>query len=110
MIFFHLSFLTQTGAVCTIKSEEKLLLYNMPVILSPVSSWYTNGVGPSWFQPSRPPVFSHSTWLVSLMQNVNDIIQRQGDKVLRRENVDRTLMKDLLKRQMEFFRHVSRKE
>ena len=33
-----------------------------------------------------------------------------NEEVLRRTNVDRTLMKDIVKRQMEFFGHVIRKE
>ena len=33
-----------------------------------------------------------------------------NEEVLRRANVDITLMKDLLKRQMEFFGHAIRKE
>ena len=37
-----------------------------------------------------------------LTQNVMDILQRQGEKVLRRSNIDRTLMKYIVKRQMEF--------
>ena len=33
-----------------------------------------------------------------------------NEEVLRRAKVDRTLMKDIVKRQMEFFGHVIRKE
>ena len=33
-----------------------------------------------------------------------------NEEVLRRANVDRTLKKDIVKRQMEFFGHVIRKE
>ena len=33
-----------------------------------------------------------------------------NEEMLRRANVDRTLMKDIVKRQMEFFGHVIRKE
>ena len=33
-----------------------------------------------------------------------------NEEVIRRANVDRTLMKDIVKRQMEFFGHVIRKE
>ena len=33
-----------------------------------------------------------------------------NEEVLRRANGDRTLMKDIVKRQMEFFRHVIRRE
>ena len=49
-------------------------------------------------------------WFLRRMLKISYKDRMTNGEVLRRANVDRTLMKDIVKRQMEFFGHVIRKE
>ena len=49
-------------------------------------------------------------WFLRRMLRISYKDKVTNEEVLRRAKVDRTLMKDIVKRQMEFFGHVIRKE
>ena len=49
-------------------------------------------------------------WFLRRMLRISYKDRVTTEKVLRRAKVDRTLMKDIVKRHMEFFGHVIRKE
>ena len=49
-------------------------------------------------------------WFLHIMLRISYKDMMINEEVLRRANVDRSLMKDIVKRQMEFFRYVIRKE
>ena len=49
-------------------------------------------------------------WFLCRMLRISYKDRVTNDEVLRRANVDRTLMKDIVKRQMEYFGHVIRKD
>ena len=50
------------------------------------------------------------TWFLRRMLRISYKYRMTNEEVLRRANVDSTLMKDIVKRQMELFGHVIRKE
>ena len=49
-------------------------------------------------------------WFLRIMLRIPYTDRVTNEKVLRRANLDRTMMKDIVKRKMEFFGHVIRKE
>ena len=49
-------------------------------------------------------------WFLRRMLRISYKDRMTNKEVLRRANVGRTLMKDIVKRQMEFFGHVIRKD
>ena len=49
-------------------------------------------------------------WFLRRMLRISYKDRVTNEEVLRRANVDRTPMKDIIKRQMEFFAHIIRKE
>ena len=49
-------------------------------------------------------------WFLRRMLRISYKDRVTNDEVLRRANVDRTLMKDIVKRQIDFFGHVIKKE
>ena len=49
-------------------------------------------------------------WFLRIMLRISYKDRATNEEILRRANVDSTLMKDIVKRQMKFFGHIIRKE